>query len=41
VLLSDHAMIKVGRSAATANAPIWAQAWAAHIASTARFKVMA
>src|SRR6266852_43533 len=38
VLLSDQAGISVGMSAATPNAPICAQAWAAHITTTARFK---
>src|SRR6266508_5130551 len=37
VLLSDQAGISVGRSAATPNAPICAQAWATHITTTARF----
>src|SRR2546426_11790932 len=37
VLLSDQAGISVGRSAATPNAPISAQAWATHITTTARF----
>src|SRR5690348_16013767 len=41
VLLSDHAAISAGSSAATLNAPIWAHACAAHIASTPRFSVMA
>ncbi len=40
VLVSDQAGMSVGMSAATLNAPIWAQACAAHIAITPRFKIM-
>ena len=40
VLLSDQAAISVGSTAATLNAPIWAHACAAHIATTPRFNVI-
>ena len=40
VWLSDHSVSSVGISAATAKAPICAQAWAAHIATMPRFHVI-
>jgi hypothetical protein len=36
-LVSDHAAMSAGRSAATLKAPICAHACAAHITTTARF----
>src|SRR5689334_13861705 len=40
VLVNDHTGIRVGMRAATPKAPIWAQPWAVHMVTTARFRRM-